>query len=50
MHHSKSGPFENLIKIDHLKSQHVLISDPHCNAQYDYKIFHMEYGPDKCSN
>ena len=28
MNHSKSGPFKNRTKIDHLKSGHVQISDP----------------------
>ena len=29
MNHSKSGPFQNRTKIDHFKSRHVQISDPH---------------------
>ena len=30
MNHSKLRPFKNRTKIDHLKSGHVRISDPHC--------------------
>ena len=34
MNHSKSGPFEIRTKIDHSKSRHVRISDPHCKLKF----------------
>ena len=35
MNHLKSGPFKKQTKIDHLKSEYVQISDPHCTSLYD---------------
>ena len=39
MNNYKSGPFKNQTKIDHSKSGHVQISDPHCSLVFRSQLY-----------